>query len=213
MKPFSLAVLQHHPAEGPGEIANWAAKRNVALQIWRADLKELPPVSNAPLVLLGGPYSANAELPWLQRERAWLAQCLAAGAPVFAICLGAQLLTLAHGGRVEAMARAETGWCEITLPAGERLEVLAWHEDQCLPPAGTQILAHSQQCGQQMLCFSSKRIGLQFHPEWNAASVAELNTCFGMDSPLPREGAQDHARHASVARWLYRQLDAWYAQA
>ena len=213
MKPFSLAVLQHHPAEGPGEIANWAAKRSLALQIWRADLNELPPVSNAALILLGGPFSAHAELPWLQRERAWLAQCLTAGAPIFAICLGAQLLTLAHGGRVEPMARPETGWCSITLPAGERLEVLAWHEDQCLPAAETEILAHSVQCRQQILRFSPGRVGLQFHPEWNAASVAELNAFFGADSPLPREEGQDQARHASVAQWLHRQLDVWYPQA
>lgn len=213
MKPHTLAVLQHHPAEGPGEIANWANQRQVNLQIFRADLNELPRVSNAPLILLGGPYSAHAELPWLQRERAWLAQCLTAGAPVFAICLGAQLLTLAHGGRVEPMACAETGWCTITLPAGEQLEVLTWHEDQCLPTPETEILAHGMQCEQQMLRFSPGRIGLQFHPEWNAASVAELNTCFGDESPLPRHGEQDPARHACVAQWLQRQLDAWYTKA
>lgn len=203
----ALMLIQHHPAEGPGEIANWAAARGITLQIFRADLQQLPLASNAALILLGGPYSAHSELAWLQQERTWLRACLDLGAPVWAICLGAQLLALALGGEVESMPQDECGWCEIRFSDGQTLEVLAWHEDRFLPPAGVPLLAQSKLCRQQMAQYSQQRIGLQFHPEWNASSVAELNDFFGAASPLPRD--VDHQRFARVAEWLHQQLDRW----
>jgi GMP synthase-like glutamine amidotransferase len=205
-----LILIQHHPAEGPGAIAQWAASRGVSLNVFRADLGQLPPISSAPAIVLGGPYESNAGPAWLEAERQWLAGSLAQGAPVFAICLGAQLLALSLGGNVRRMARNETGWTTVNFIDGQRLQVLEWHEDAIDLPPNAQLLASSEQCKQQMYRVGSTRMGLQFHPEWDAQTVAVLNQHFAEESPLPRE-PQDNAAHAAVYEWLQVTLDEWWA--
>ena len=205
-----LNLIQHHPAEGPGAIAEWAELRGLPLYVFRADLGQLPPVSAQPLIVLGGPYESNAGPMWLEAERQWLAGCLDQGAAVFAICLGAQLLALGLGGNVRRMDRTETGWTSVTFADGQKLKVLEWHEDAIDLPPGAQLLASSDQCEQQMYRAGPARVGLQFHPEWNAESVATLNAHFADESPLPR-GEPDSAAHAAVFDWLQATLDEWWA--
>ena len=74
-----LNLIQHHPAEGPGAIDDWAESRGLTLRIFRADLGQLPEVSAAPVIILGGPYESNAGPQWLAQERKWLAASLASG--------------------------------------------------------------------------------------------------------------------------------------
>lgn len=205
----TLNLIQHHPAEGPGAIAEWATSRGLTLNVFRADLGQLPPVSATPVMVLGGPYESSAGPAWLEAERQWLAGSLNQGAPVFAICLGAQLLALSLGGQVRRMDRTETGWTEVTFADGQRLKVLEWHEDAIDLPPGAQLLASSAQCEQQMYRVGPMRVGLQFHPEWNAGSVAMLNEHFGEESPLPRS-EQDSAAYTAVYDWLQATLDGWW---
>jgi GMP synthase-like glutamine amidotransferase len=207
-----LNLIQHHPAEGPGAIAKWATLRGITLNILRADLGQLPPVSAGPVILLGGPYESNAGPGWLENERQWLAATLDQGAAVFAICLGAQLLALSLGAKVRRMADMETGWTNVTFANGETLKVLEWHEDAIDLPPGAQLLASSEVCEQQMYRVGSTRVGLQFHPEWDAESVVLLNAHFGDESPLPR-GQDDSATHAAVFEWLRGALDSWWTEA
>ncbi|MHC8300459.1 type 1 glutamine amidotransferase [Pseudomonas sp. ZS1P83] len=205
----TLNLIQHHPAEGPGSIADWAKCRGLTLNVFRADLGQLPPVSAAPVILLGGPYESNAGPAWLEAERQWLAGSLDQGAAVFAICLGAQLLALSLDGNVRRMDRTETGWTSVTFINGQTLQVLEWHEDAIDLPPHAQLLASSDQCEQQMYCVGPTRVGLQFHPEWNAESVATLNAHFSDESPLPR-GQQESAAYATVFEWLQATLDGWW---
>ncbi|MCU1761916.1 GMP synthase [Pseudomonas sp. 14P_8.1_Bac3] len=205
-----LSLIQHHPAEGPGAIAEWAASRGLRLNVFRADLGQLPPVSAQPLILLGGPYESNAGPAWLGTERQWLTGCLEQGAAVFAICLGAQLLALGLGGNVRRMDRSETGWTTVKFTDGQALKVLEWHEDAIDLPPDAQLLASSDQCDEQMYRAGPARVGLQFHPEWNGESVATLNAYFAEESPLPR-GEPDNAAHAAVFQWLQATLDNWWA--
>ena len=208
--PSSLSLIQHHPAEGPGGIAVWAEARGLTLQVFRADLGELPPVSAAPVIILGGPYESDAGPDWLGEERNWLAASLAQGAPVFAICLGAQLLARALGGDVRRMADTETGWTQVTFADGHSLKVLEWHEDAIDLPPDARLLASSTQCEQQMYSVGPTRVGLQFHPEWNSESVATLNAHFAEESPLPRD-QDDSAAYGQVFDWLQGTLDGWWA--
>ncbi|MHC8320998.1 type 1 glutamine amidotransferase [Pseudomonas sp. GB2N2] len=205
-----LNLIQHHPAEGPGAIAAWAESRGLTLNVYRADLGELPPVSGEPVIVLGGPFESNAGPTWLNTERQWLGGCLDQGAAVFAICLGAQLLALSLGGTVRRMDRSETGWTSVRFADGQTLKVLEWHEDAIDLPPGAQLLASSDHCEQQMYRAGPTRVGLQFHPEWNAESVAALNAHFANESPLP-QGQPDSAAHAAVSQWLQATLDEWWA--
>jgi GMP synthase-like glutamine amidotransferase len=208
----TLNLIQHHPAEGPGAIAIWAESRGLTLNVFRADLGQLPPVSADPVILLGGPYESNAGPAWLEAERQWLEGSLGLGGAVFAICLGAQLLALSLGGNVRRMDQTETGWTTVTFIDGQTLKVLEWHEDAIDLPPAAQLLASSEHCVQQMYRAGPTRLGLQFHPEWNAESVALLNAHFGDESPLPR-GPQETEAYAAVARWLEATLDEWWAAA
>ncbi|WP_397452413.1 type 1 glutamine amidotransferase [Pseudomonas sp. NA-150] len=213
-QPLTLNLVQHHPAEGPGEIARWADERGVSLVIYRADLGQLPTINSAPVVLLGGPYESNAGPAWLQTEKEWLAASLALDAPVFAICLGAQLLALSQGATVARMPSTETGWTAIQFDNGQSLDVLEWHEDSFSLPPGATRHAVSEACKQQMFSLGPRRIGLQFHPEWNAESVILLNQHFAEESPLPRGlDPQQIEAHAHVARWLRTTLDGWWSAA
>jgi GMP synthase-like glutamine amidotransferase len=164
------------------------------------------------VILLGGPYESNAGPAWLAAERQWLKGSLDLGGAVFAICLGAQLLALSLGGNVRRMDRSETGWTTVSFIDGQALKVLEWHEDAIDLPPGAQLLASSEHCVQQMYRAGPARLGLQFHPEWNAESVATLNAHFGDESPLPR-GVQDGAAYAEVMAWLQATLDEWWVAA
>lgn len=207
---MKLNLIQHHPAEGPGELAQWAAARKIELIVHRADLGQLPPAGATPLVVLGGPYSAVYGPDWLQREQRWLQTVIAQGTPVVAICLGAQLLARALGATLTRMPATESGWTSIQFDGGTTLDVLQWHEDSFNLPPGARLLARSDTCPHQLFSLHGKYLGLQFHPEWNAASVAALNRYFGAASPLPHD--VDQARFALASAWLHTLMDDWLQQ-
>jgi len=204
-----LIVLQHHPAEGVGELGVWADQHGIALQIHRTDLGELPSDVRGPCVLLGGPYSVNEGPDWLQRERAWLRERIVDGVPVLGICLGSQLLADALGGSVHRLDRPESGWTRIDFADGSELDVLQWHEDAFTLPPGARSIASSNGCAHQMFEAGARHAGMQFHPEWNPSTVAALNAHFGSDSLLPRE--VDIRKHERVAAWLHAWMDEWWA--
>ena len=69
------------------------------------------------ILVLGGPLSANDDLPALHKERAYLKEAMAQGTPVFGICLGAQLMATALGGRVEPTGGYQFGLRKISVTA------------------------------------------------------------------------------------------------
>jgi GMP synthase-like glutamine amidotransferase len=106
------------------------------------------------------------------------------------------------------MPSVETGWTQVQFDDGQILDVLEWHEDTFSLPPGATGHAFSSACPQQMFSVGPRRIGLQFHPEWNAESVVTLNQHFAEESPLPRD-SDDAQAHAKVGVWLRATLDAW----
>jgi GMP synthase-like glutamine amidotransferase len=65
------------------------------------------------LVALGGPASANDPYPALRAEERFLGEAHGAGVPILAVCLGAQLLSKALGGVVEATGGYQFGLRKI----------------------------------------------------------------------------------------------------
>jgi GMP synthase (glutamine-hydrolysing) len=108
------------------------------------------------LIVLGGPMNAHQidTYPNLVTEVDVIREAVDTGMSVLGICLGAQLLAKAVGGRVSRNAEREIGWHDVQLTeAGvtdpvissfsSTQEVFQWHEDGITLPAGAQNLATS----------------------------------------------------------------------
>lgn len=105
-----IACLQHLAEEGPGALADWALRRDVAIELFRGDLGQLPTHGDYDAyVLLGGPFDAvGADCPsWLEQEKAWLGNVLRMAKPVLGICLGGQLLADRLGAQVAPIDHPE----------------------------------------------------------------------------------------------------------
>jgi GMP synthase-like glutamine amidotransferase len=170
----TVLVLELDRSDPPGRLADWLREAGAGVEV-RADV----PASLAGydgLVVLGGSQSANdAELAPV---RALLREAVTAEVPTLAICLGAQLLAVAHGGRVQAdPERAEIGAQLIakrTAAGTDPLfgarpitpDVIQWHFDAvtALPP-GAVHLASSPVCANQAFRVGRLAWGVQFHIE------------------------------------------------
>ncbi len=205
-----LLVVQHHPAEGPGRIARWAAARGVQLELFDATREAWPaPDPFTPRILLGGPANVDAPPPWLRSSIQHTRSAMAAGVPLLGICLGAQTIAAALGAEVLPLGREETGWCAVHFADGQVRRFLQWHARGHLLPPGAEGLAHSDGWPCQMFRAGPRVIGLQFHPEWDAAALAALHTAFGPDCPLPPAEGDDTDSHRAAERWCFDLLDAW----
>ena len=102
-----VTVVQSSPDVGLDRFADWLTGLDVRLV--RADLGDAVPgpteVGDG-LLVLGGQMSAHDDdaVAWLRPLRDLLAVVSATDVPALGICLGAQLLATARGGRVEAAA-------------------------------------------------------------------------------------------------------------
>jgi GMP synthase (glutamine-hydrolysing) len=209
-----IACIQHLEEEGPGALADWAACHGFGIELFRADLEQLPTQGGYDAyVLLGGPFNAvGADCPaWLEQEKAWLGGLLRQSKPVLGICLGGQLLADGLGAQVAAIDRPEGGWCEVELleEGGQSLPVLQWHEHGFALPAGARHLARGSDWANQAYAVGEALIGLQFHPEWTPEIVNALNHRFADETPLPTPSAADEARYAHMHRWFFELLDRW----
>jgi GMP synthase (glutamine-hydrolysing) len=211
-----LIVLQHVPHEGPGRLVPHLLRNGFQPITVRLDAGDrVPAAADADAFLvMGGPMGVgdigDPRLPFLGPECALLADCLARGVPVVGVCLGAQLLAHAAGGRVGPLTAGEpaqrvreVGWGAVH-HAPDRMDdpllaglapaevVLHWHGDAVLdlPPGGVR-LGSTVHCANQLFRIGRAHVGVQFHPEveatdveqWLAADSAWVVQAMGADAP------------------------------
>jgi len=172
-------------------------------------------------LISGSRHGAGDALAWIPPLKVFVQQAVAAGRPLAGLCFGHQVIGAALGGLVR---RAPTGW-GIGVQSYEVLEAPPWmtpqlttfkvpvcHQDQLLTlPAGARRLASSAHCPNFVVRFAPRALGIQGHPEFPAAFVAELIDTF--EDALP-PGLPSRARaslgeaHHGVAlrHWIARFL-------
>lgn len=186
-----LHYLQRVSFEGPGQIGPWAETAGVDITATRFFQDPALPVLETFdfLVILGGPMSTHVthRYPWLDVEKQFIRDAVAAGKAVLGICLGAQLIAEALGARVYPNDHREIGWFDIERPQTAvghaigaclppRIKVFHWHGDTFDLPEGALQIARSAVCRNQGFVAGDRVVGLQFHLETTPESLQALIT-------------------------------------
>jgi GMP synthase (glutamine-hydrolysing) len=191
-----------------------------------AELVECRPPSGDPLpdtadavLVLGSAVDPDQDAgnPWLGIERAWLTGLLEREVPTLGICLGAELLGQAAGGRLMRLDGPEIGWIDVQLTADasadpllgalpERFPSFQWHSWAVDPPPGAQVLARSAACAQAYR-LAERAWGIQFHAEVSPETVAGwIADAEVDDADDVREAAVDLT---ALRERTARELPAW----
>lgn len=182
---MSAAIaIRHVSFEDLGVFAEPLSARGLDVRYLDAgmdDIAGIDALSPALLVVLGGPIGAYEEeqYPFLSDTLRLTRTRLAAGRPVFGLCLGAQIMARALGARVyPGAAGKEIGWGPVTLAehgrrgqlaALEGVPVLHWHGDTFDLPDGAVRLASTPAYENQAFSLGTHALGLQFHAEVDGA--------------------------------------------
>ncbi len=233
MKP--IAIFRHSPTEGPGYFATYLDARGLPWKIIAIDEGEAVPARSdafSGLALMGGPMSANDDLPWIAPVLGLIRQAVAAEVPVIGHCLGGQLMSKALGGRVERNPVKEIGWGEIEVednplarawfgPDLKRFESFHWHgETFAIPPGAVRIMGN-RNCENQGFV-AGKHLGMQCHVEmtedliksWCESGAGEIAQAKSPAVQTPEQMRRDMDRRLAALRAVATRLyDRWISGA
>ena len=183
MKP--VLIFRYARTEGPGHFATFLSEHGLLWELVRLDEGEPVPGSCegfSGLGFMGGPMSANDELPWTQPVLDLMRCAVDEGVPVIGHCLGGQMLSRALGGVVSRAPIKEIGWIPVTFDDNPQARewfghdapgftTFEWHEDAfTIPPGGTRILT-GKTCENQAYVVDGRHLGMQCHVEVTAEMI------------------------------------------
>jgi len=184
MKP--VAVFRFSDTEGPGHFATFLDANRLPWKLVKLDEGEAVPAASeafAGLAFMGGPMSANDELPWTQPVLALMRDAVSRGVPVIGHCLGGQMLARALGGKVSVNPVKEIGWNPVTVEDNAtarewfgrdlaQFTTFQWHGDTfTIPPGGKRILT-GPHCPNQAYVVDDRHLGMQCHVEMTPEMIA-----------------------------------------
>jgi len=195
----SIAIIQHAGNDGPGFFATWLQQHDLPFSLHRMHDGHQLPASVQPLAglcILGGPMSANDDLPYFPALISLVHEAIAKGVPVIGHCLGGQIMARALGGTVQASDNVEIGWStlEAVHPAARDwfgsaapLQLFQWHAESFGIPPGALQLLRGAHCANQAYLVHGKHLGMQFHCEVDALKVRDWLA----------EGAEEMRQHGA----------------
>ena len=183
---MKFLVLQHINIEHPGIFLDFMKKDKIHIDTVELDEGEKIPKLDSydAMIVMGGPMDTWQEetYPWLKTEKEEIHKFVSVmKKPFLGLCLGAQLLSEAVGGKVRKMKTPEIGVMDISITntgsifngMNKNLKVLQWHSyEVCDLPKNTNLLASSPLCGVQAFSFGNA-FGLQFHVEQTNETVPQ----------------------------------------
>lgn len=180
-------IFQHMLSAGPGSLVDILQELGFAIEIIHTahqDIKNFDALTPDLLIIMGGSpgvYQAD-HFPFLHDEMRIIRERVLAGKPYLGICLGAQLMAQAMGGRVyKGTKGSEVGWQDITLnEAGlsspikyfDGVKVMQWHGDTFETPSAATLLASSDKYA-QVFSLGDHAIGFQCHIEMKPEGIAD----------------------------------------
>jgi GMP synthase-like glutamine amidotransferase len=199
MKP--VAIFRFSPTEGPGHFGDWLDSQYIAWQVIaldRGDTVPADPGAFAGIGMMGGPMSANDDLPWNAPLLGLLRSAIDADVPVIGHCLGGQLFAKALGAQVSRTMTPEIGWIDVAAenPAASpwlggraRFTTFQWHYDIfALPPGAVRLLTNAFNPNQAFGL--GKHVGFQCHIEMTREMVESWCRTGADELPVQTAGAK-----------------------
>jgi GMP synthase (glutamine-hydrolysing) len=211
-----LLVVVPSETDPPARLGEWLRTAGVELDersLGAGDPLPADLAGHDGLLVLGGPQSSVEGFPELDPVRDLLRGAIADDVPTLAICLGAQLLAQAGGGRVRVavdgpevgaalVAKRDTADADPVFgPVPLSPDVIAWHHDEISQlPSGAALLASNPRYENQAYRVGRHVYGLQFHIETTPEIVRSwaegdpegvASTPFDVDTLAERVAAVD----------------------
>lgn len=169
-------VIKHVEEEGPGLFESYLPENTITLL---APKKEFPePDHNDTVLIMGGPMGVyeKEQYSFINKELDFIKRCFDKNVKILGICLGAQMIAEALGGKVFKGPVKEVGWYKITHTEHakkdkifsvfpEKLEVFQWHQDTFELPKNAIRLAKNENYINQAFKIQDNVYGLQYHIE------------------------------------------------
>ena len=183
---MKFLVLQHINIEHPGIFLKFMKGDHIKIDTIELDRNEKMPNLEKydAMIVMGGPMDTWQEntYPWLKMEKENIYNFVSVKKkPYLGLCLGAQLLSEAVGGKVRKMKTPEIGVLNVSITNDKtifnrlekNLKALQWHSyEVCDLPSAASILATSPACNVQAFSLE-KAFGLQFHVEQTSETVPQ----------------------------------------
>lgn len=227
-----VLAIRHVPFEHMGHIETILDRCRIPFRY--LDTPETAPALDDAqgLVFMGGPMSANDELPYIKTELQLIERAAAQGMPMLGVCLGSQLIAKALGARVYRNHSKEIGWFPLHWTEAAKSDplfagfpdsemIFQWHGETFDLPSASEWLAFSDACRHQAFRFGRNVYGLQFHLEvtpdmiadWcrqdaNCGDVRELTDPI---DPHAHAGRQRELADVVFTRWA-ESLPRWKSQ-
>lgn len=191
MAAARVLVVQLDPTDPPARLGDWLREAGLDLDVRALDAGDSLPADlteHGGIVVLGGAMGALDDdiAPYLAEVRGLLRAAVETEVPTLGVCLGHQLLAVAHGGKIRrnpggpeigaqlVAKRAAASNDPLFGPLPITPDVLQWHHDEvCVLPQGAIQLASSPTCEQQAFRLGRLAWGIQFHIETTPQIVRE----------------------------------------
>lgn len=231
MKP--VLIVRFVAYEGPGYLSTFLDEQSIGWELLEIDNADTLPNNiekYSGLVLMGGPMSANDDLPWISPVINLIREAHEVDIPLLGHCLGGQLISKALGANITQNQVKEIGWGQVNVAQNqiakewfdviETFNAFHWHgETFDLPEGATHLLA-SEHCKNQAYAVG-KHLVLQTHVEvvpamvlsWCEEGAKELALSVG--SPAVQQSSEmqaDAALHCFFLNKVAKQLYSHWAK-